>query len=81
MCGLKKLINEIERLRAKMINIKEGKYFTDPEVVAASQDLDVVLNKYQVMREAGKNKNNRYENAKVMVVTFERQCLDSTTVV
>jgi len=49
MCGLKKLIKEIERLRSEMIRIKEGKYFTDPEVVAASQDLDVVLNKYQVM--------------------------------
>jgi len=49
MCRLKKLIKEIERLRAKMIKIKEGKYFTDPEVVAVSQDLDVVLNKYQVM--------------------------------
>jgi len=54
MCGLKKLIKEIERLRAEMIKIKEGKYFTDPEVVAASKDLDVVLNKYQVMRSGQK---------------------------
>jgi len=48
MGGLKKLIEQIEGLRAKLIKIQEGKYFTDPEVVAASQDLDVVLNKYQV---------------------------------
>jgi len=48
MVGLKKLIGQIEGLRAELIKIQEGKYFTDPEVVAASQDLDVVLNKYQV---------------------------------
>ena len=59
MCGLKKLIKEIESLRAKMINIKEGKYFSDPEVVAASQDLDVVLNKYQVMSRSENKKVNK----------------------
>jgi len=46
---IEKLIEEIERLRLYMIQIKEGKSFTDPEVVAASQELDVALNKYQEM--------------------------------
>jgi len=44
---LDELIKEIEKLRLYMIQIKEGKSFTDPEVVAASQALDAVLNKYQ----------------------------------
>jgi len=46
---LKELIKEIESLRSKMIKIKEGKSYLDPEVVAASQELDAVLDKYQVM--------------------------------
>ena len=50
----KKLIKEIENLRAKMIKIQEGKYFSHPEVVAASQDLDTVLDKYQLMIEVDK---------------------------
>ena len=49
MSELKELIKEIELLRSKMIQITEGKYYSHPEVVAASQDLDVVLNKYQAM--------------------------------
>ena len=49
MSELKKLIKEIESLRSKMIKIKEGKSYSDPEVVAASQELDAVLDKYQVM--------------------------------
>jgi len=32
-----------------MIKIKKDKYFSHPEVVAASQDLDAVLNEYQEM--------------------------------
>ena len=46
---LKALIKEIEILRSKMIELKEGRYYSHPEVVAASQDLDIVLDKYQVM--------------------------------
>ena len=46
---LDELIKEIEKLRLYMIQMKEGKSFTDPEVVAASQALDAVLNKYQEM--------------------------------
>jgi len=33
-----------------MIKIKEGKSFSDPEVVTASQELDVVLNEYHEMK-------------------------------
>jgi len=47
---LEELIKQIEKLRLYMILIKEGKSFTDQEVVAASQELDDVLNKYQEMR-------------------------------
>ena len=36
---------------SKMIKIKKGKYYSHPEVVAASQELDAVLDKYQVMLE------------------------------
>lgn len=52
---LKRLINKIERLRLKMIQIKVGKYYSHPEVVAANQDLDVVLDKYQEMIKADKD--------------------------
>jgi hypothetical protein len=52
---LKRLINKIERLRLKMIQIKVGKYYSHPEVVAANQDLDVVLDKYQEMITADKD--------------------------
>ena len=48
---LKELVREIEHLRSKMIKIKEGKYYSHPEVVAASQELDFVLDKYQEMQE------------------------------
>ena len=53
---LKELIKEIEELRLSMIKIKEGKSYTDPEVIAASQTLDAVLDKYQEMIEKA-NKN------------------------
>ena len=39
----------MESLRSKLINIKEGNYYSDPKVVAARPDLDAVLDKYQVM--------------------------------
>ncbi|SHI12293.1 aspartyl-phosphate phosphatase Spo0E family protein [Desulfosporosinus lacus] len=41
------LIKQIEELRLNLIKIKEGRSYTDPEVVAASQALDEVLDKYQ----------------------------------
>ena len=41
------LIKQIEELRFQLIKIKEGRTYTDPEVVAASQALDEVLDKYQ----------------------------------
>jgi hypothetical protein len=49
MSEIKELINQIEELRKKMIKIKEGKSFIDPEVLAASRKLDEVLDKYHVM--------------------------------
>lgn len=49
MSGLKELIKQIEELRLNMIKIKEGKSYTDPEVIAASQELDAVLDMYQEM--------------------------------
>lgn len=47
MSELKEIMKVIEGLRSKMLKIKEGKSYTDPEVVAASQELDAVLDKYQ----------------------------------
>jgi Spo0E like sporulation regulatory protein. len=43
---IEELIKQIEELRLNMIKIKEGKTLTDPEVVAASQMLDAILNEY-----------------------------------
>ena len=57
MSELKKLIKEIKSLRSKMIKIKEGKSYSDPEVVAASQELDAVFDKYQEMLD--KESDNR----------------------
>ncbi|WP_407311907.1 aspartyl-phosphate phosphatase Spo0E family protein [Desulfosporosinus sp. SB140] len=47
MSELEELIQQIEELRLNMIKIKEGKSYTDPEVITASQELDTVLDKYQ----------------------------------
>lgn len=41
------VIKQIEELRLNLIKIKEGKAYTDSEVVTASQRLDRVLNRYQ----------------------------------
>ncbi|MDR3601842.1 MAG: aspartyl-phosphate phosphatase Spo0E family protein [Desulfosporosinus sp.] len=50
MSGNKELIlREIEELRSNMNKIKEGRSYSDPEVVTSSQKLDVVLNKYHEM--------------------------------
>lgn len=49
MSELEELISQIEELRLSMIKIKEGRSFTDPEVVTASKILDAVLDRYQVM--------------------------------
>jgi hypothetical protein len=40
---------EIEDLRLNMVKVKEGKLYTDPEVVVASQELDGVMDKYYEM--------------------------------
>ncbi len=47
MSEIKELIKQIEELRASLIKIQEGKKYSDPKVVAASQKLDAVLDKYQ----------------------------------
>ncbi|MDR3587272.1 MAG: aspartyl-phosphate phosphatase Spo0E family protein [Desulfosporosinus sp.] len=47
MSEFEELIIEIEELRLDMIKVKEGKSYLDPEVIKASQKLDVVLNAYQ----------------------------------
>ncbi|HZK55426.1 MAG TPA: aspartyl-phosphate phosphatase Spo0E family protein [Desulfosporosinus sp.] len=47
MSVINELITQIEKLRLDLIRIKEGRAYTDPEVVKASQKLDEVLNKYQ----------------------------------
>ena len=49
MSELEELIKQIEELRLRMIKTKEGKSYTDPEVITARQELDGVLNKYQDM--------------------------------
>ena len=46
MSELEELIKQIEELRLRMIKTKEGKSYTNPEVITASQELDAVLNKY-----------------------------------
>lgn len=47
MSVINELIMEIEKLRLDLIRIKEGRAYTDPDVLKASQTLDEVLNKYQ----------------------------------
>lgn len=47
MSVINELIKQIEKLRLDLIGIKEGRAYTDPDVVKASQKLDEVLNKYQ----------------------------------
>jgi len=46
---LKELIKQIEELRSRIIKAKEGRSYTDSEVIDASQELDAVLDKYQEM--------------------------------
>lgn len=48
------LIKQIEALRLELINIKVGKAYTDPDVITASQKLDMVLNKYQELMRLNK---------------------------
>ena len=48
--SIEELIKQIEELRANLIKIKEGRAYTDPEVVMASEKLDQVLNEYQELK-------------------------------
>lgn len=49
MSDIEELIKRIEELRLNMFKAKEGRSYTDPEVLAASNALDDVLDKYQEM--------------------------------
>ncbi|MHB8077168.1 Spo0E family sporulation regulatory protein-aspartic acid phosphatase [Desulfosporosinus fructosivorans] len=49
MSEIEELINRIEELRLNMIKATVGRTYTDPEVIATSQALDDVLDKYQEM--------------------------------
>jgi Spo0E like sporulation regulatory protein. len=49
MHEIEEIMKQIEELRLSLIRIKEGKTFTDQEVVTASQMLDAALNKYYIM--------------------------------
>ncbi|WP_407313765.1 aspartyl-phosphate phosphatase Spo0E family protein [Desulfosporosinus sp. SB140] len=49
MRELKEIMKQIEELRLSMIKMKEGRDFTDQEVVTASQMLDAILNEYYKM--------------------------------
>lgn len=40
------IIKKIDELRANLIKLKEGRDFTDKEVISMSQMLDSVLNEY-----------------------------------
>ena len=46
---LEGLIKQIKELRLSTINVKESKSDTDPEAVAACQELDAALDRYQGM--------------------------------
>ncbi|EGW41118.1 aspartyl-phosphate phosphatase Spo0E family protein [Desulfosporosinus sp. OT] len=49
MSEIEELLRQIEVLRINMIKLKEGRSYTDLKVVAASRELDAVLDKYQEM--------------------------------
>ncbi|SDI54033.1 aspartyl-phosphate phosphatase Spo0E family protein [Desulfosporosinus hippei] len=50
------LIKQIEKLRLDLIEVKEGRSYTDPEVIAVSQALDKVLDEYQELMLKNKTK-------------------------
>ncbi|AFQ43739.1 aspartyl-phosphate phosphatase Spo0E family protein [Desulfosporosinus meridiei] len=50
------LIKQIEKLRVDLIKVKEGRAYTDPEVIAVSQALDEVLDEYQKLMLKNKTK-------------------------
>lgn len=56
---LKKMMKQIEELRRELHSIAHEKDFTDPEVISASQVLDMVLNEYNRLLQqlTDKNKN------------------------
>ncbi len=49
MPALIELMNAIEKLRLELYDVAQGKSLTDPEVIQASQKLDLLLVEYQKM--------------------------------
>lgn len=49
MSEIEELIKQIEESRLILISTQKGRAYTDPKVVAASKELDAVLDKYQEM--------------------------------
>ena len=55
MAELKEVLKVVEGLRKKLNQMSREKELTDPEVISASQMLDVALNEYQkIMKDKGK---------------------------
>ena len=52
---LKEILRTIDELRQKLYSSGEGKALTDPEVVAASQKLNEVLNEYYRLQQKEKS--------------------------
>src|SRR5680860_1360373 len=67
---LDELIRQIEELRSSMIKAKEGRSYTDPEVIAASQELDSVLDKYQEMMMKNKLDTDEEQNDSSIIPQF-----------
>lgn len=61
MLEVKELIEQIEALRAKLIEVKQGRRFTDPEVIKVSQKLDELLDMYQEITNESISVKNKYE--------------------
>jgi hypothetical protein len=57
MSEIEELIKQIEKSRLALIKVKEGNSYSSPVVVAASQALDVILDKYQEMLTKKSEKN------------------------
>jgi hypothetical protein len=58
---LDELSKEIEKLMKKLIEVSEGKSFSDEAVVKVSQELDILLVKYQRILNPNKKEDNDNE--------------------